>query len=183
MAWLPPVAAEDSFPLNAWRILFPGDTITNAGGYFNSIDLQLRLRSVEPMPELLTVGLPSESCTELFETDHRFRVKRVAGAGSSAAKEAPEDSTCHVAEHRGFAPLQPRPPLYSIIGSLHMHGMAWNEVSGTQCNFARSTNDTPTGGRGWTKRSEGSPGGFGVPRCRTPGFRFAPTPATLLFNQ
>jgi len=34
----------------------------------------------------------------------------VAGAGRSAAKEAPEVSMCHIEEHRGFAALQPRPP-------------------------------------------------------------------------
>ena len=31
------------------------------------------------------------------------------------------------------------------------------------------------GGRGWTERSEGSPGGFDVPHGRSPGVRCVPT--------
>jgi len=46
----------------------------------------------------------------LTETSRAQRIAWVAGAGRSAAKEAPEGSVCHIAEHRGFAPLQPRPP-------------------------------------------------------------------------
>ena len=69
---LPAIAAEDSFPLKARRILFLGDSITNAGGYVNLIESQLRLQSVDPMPELLNVGLSSEGCTGLSEPDHPF---------------------------------------------------------------------------------------------------------------
>lgn len=66
------VAAEESFPLKAKRILFLGDSITNAGGYVNLIELQLRLHSVDPMPEVFNVGLSSEGCTGLSEPDHPF---------------------------------------------------------------------------------------------------------------
>lgn len=68
----PACAAEDAFPVKAKRILFLGDSITAAGGFVNMIELQLRLHGVDPMPELLNVGLPSETCTGLSEPDHPF---------------------------------------------------------------------------------------------------------------
>ena len=68
----PVCAAEDAFPLKAKRILFLGDSITAAGEFVNMIEMQLRLRSVDPMPELVNVGLPSEGCTGLSEPDHPF---------------------------------------------------------------------------------------------------------------
>lgn len=64
--------AEDAFPLKAGRILFLGDSITHAGEYVNMIELQLRLQSVDPLPELVNAGLPSENCTGLSEPDHPF---------------------------------------------------------------------------------------------------------------
>ena len=36
------------------------------------IEMQLRLQSVAPMPELVNAGLPSEGCTGLSEPDHPF---------------------------------------------------------------------------------------------------------------
>jgi lysophospholipase L1-like esterase len=69
---MPACAAEDAFPVKAKRILFLGDSITAAGGFVNMIELQLRLHGVDPMPELLNVGLPSETCTGLSEPDHPF---------------------------------------------------------------------------------------------------------------
>lgn len=68
----PASAAEDAFPLKAKRILFLGDSVTAAGGFVNMIELQLRLHSVEPMPEFVNAGLPSETCTGLTEPDHPF---------------------------------------------------------------------------------------------------------------
>ena len=65
-------AAEDTFPLKARRILFLGDSITHAGEFVNMIELQLRLQSVDPMPELVNAGLPSETCSGLSEPDHPF---------------------------------------------------------------------------------------------------------------
>lgn len=65
-------AAEDAFPLHAKRILFLGDSITAAGGFVNMIEVQLRLHGVNPMPELVNAGLPSETCTGLSEPDHPF---------------------------------------------------------------------------------------------------------------
>ncbi len=65
-------AAEDAFPLKARRILFLGDSITHAGEFVNMIEMQLRLQSVDPMPELVNAGLPSETCSGLSEPDHPF---------------------------------------------------------------------------------------------------------------
>ena len=68
----PASSAEDAFPIKAKRILFLGDSITAAGGFVNMIELQLQLHGVEPMPELVNAGLPSETCTGLSEPDHPF---------------------------------------------------------------------------------------------------------------
>ena len=64
--------SEDGFPLNAKRILFLGDSITHAGEFVSMIEMQLRLRGTDPMPELINAGLPSENCTGLSEPDHPF---------------------------------------------------------------------------------------------------------------
>lgn len=68
----PLLSAEEAFPLKAKRILFLGDSITHAGEYVTMIEMQLRLQSVDPMPELINAGLPSENCTGLSEPDHPF---------------------------------------------------------------------------------------------------------------
>ena len=68
----PASSAEDAFPIKAKRILFLGDSITAAGGFVNMIEVQLQLHGVEPMPELVNAGLPSETCTGLSEPDHPF---------------------------------------------------------------------------------------------------------------
>lgn len=65
-------AAEPAFPLNAKRILFLGDSITHAGHYVAAIDTQLRLQGVDPLPEIINVGLGSETCSGLSEPDHPF---------------------------------------------------------------------------------------------------------------
>ncbi len=66
------LAADDAFPVKAKRILFLGDSNTHAGEFVNQIELQLRLRSVKPMPELINIGLASETCSGLSEPDHPF---------------------------------------------------------------------------------------------------------------
>ena len=66
------VRSDDSFPLKAKRILFLGDSITHAGGYVASIETQLRLAGVEPLPEFINVGLGSETCSGLSEPGHPF---------------------------------------------------------------------------------------------------------------
>ncbi|GAB4147535.1 MAG: hypothetical protein Tsb009_20790 [Planctomycetaceae bacterium] len=63
---------ELAFPLKAKRILFIGDSITHAGRYIAWIDLQLRLQGVKPLPEIINIGLGSETCSGLSEPDHPF---------------------------------------------------------------------------------------------------------------
>ena len=65
-------AADDAFPLKAKRILFLGDSNTHAGEFVNLIEMQLRLQSVNPIPELVNIGLASETCSGLSEPDHPF---------------------------------------------------------------------------------------------------------------
>ena len=64
------LSAEDTFPLQARRILFLGDSITAAGEYVYMIDMQLRLQSKGPAPVIINAGLPS--VTGLSEPDHPF---------------------------------------------------------------------------------------------------------------
>ena len=66
------VVAEEAFPLKAKRILFLGDSITNSGQYVGYIETQLRLQGLNPMPEFINLGLPSETCSGLSEPDHPF---------------------------------------------------------------------------------------------------------------
>ncbi|MCA9058234.1 MAG: SGNH/GDSL hydrolase family protein [Planctomycetaceae bacterium] len=71
-------ADEPAFPLRAQRILFLGDSITHAGGYVNLIEAELRLRhragdtSIPQVPEIVNIGLSSETCSGLSEPDHPF---------------------------------------------------------------------------------------------------------------
>ena len=67
-----PIFADQPFPLKAKRILFLGDSITNSGHYVAWVETQVRLRDVQPMPQIIQVGLSSETCTGLSEPDHPF---------------------------------------------------------------------------------------------------------------
>ena len=51
------------------RILFLGDSITHAGHYVSSIETWLR-QNGKCLPEMIQVGLPSETCTGLSEPEH-----------------------------------------------------------------------------------------------------------------
>ncbi len=64
--------ADTQFPLDAKRILFLGDSITHSGGYVTWIETQLRLQGVDPLPEIVNIGLSSETCSGLSEPDHPF---------------------------------------------------------------------------------------------------------------
>ena len=66
------VHAEPAFPLTARRILFLGDSITHGGGYVAYIETQLRLHGVDPLPEIINLGLSSETCSGLSEPGHPF---------------------------------------------------------------------------------------------------------------
>ena len=55
----------------AKRILFLGDSITNDGRYISYIEAHLRSLGHQP-PEMINLGLPSETCSGLSEPDHPF---------------------------------------------------------------------------------------------------------------
>jgi lysophospholipase L1-like esterase len=59
-------------PTDRPRILFLGDSNTYAGHYITWLETQLRLLQADPMPELINLGLPSETCSGLSEPDHPF---------------------------------------------------------------------------------------------------------------
>jgi len=65
------LAAEVQFPLTAKRILFLGDSITHAGHYITLIETQLRMTG-QAVPEMINLGLPSETACGLSEPDHPF---------------------------------------------------------------------------------------------------------------
>ena len=54
------------------RIVFLGDSITAAGDFIALIEARLRLELGDDCPELINLGLPSETCTGLSEPDHPF---------------------------------------------------------------------------------------------------------------
>ena len=69
---LPIAAKEPAFPVRADRVLFLGDSITHAGHYVSVIEARLRLAGVDPLPEMINLGLPSETCSGLSEPEHPF---------------------------------------------------------------------------------------------------------------
>ena len=54
------------------RIVFIGDSNTNAGQFISYIDAAFRMRGVKNGPELINLGLSSETCTGLTEPEHPF---------------------------------------------------------------------------------------------------------------
>lgn len=54
------------------QIVFLGDSITAAGDFIAIVDAQLRMAYGEDVPDLINLGLPSETCTGLSEPDHPF---------------------------------------------------------------------------------------------------------------
>ena len=54
------------------KILFLGDSITAAGHYIAFLEAQVRLDDPKSVPQLINLGLPSETCSGLSEPDHPF---------------------------------------------------------------------------------------------------------------
>ena len=67
----PPVALESVLPRSG-RVIFLGDSITHDGHYITLIEAALRSTGVDAVPELINLGLPSETCSGLSEPDHPF---------------------------------------------------------------------------------------------------------------
>lgn len=56
--------------LSGPRIMFLGDSITHSGEYV--VQLEARLQQLSPTPEVINLGLPSETCSGLSEPTHPF---------------------------------------------------------------------------------------------------------------
>lgn len=68
-----PMAGERPDYLKAGqRIVFLGDSITAAGDFIAIVDARLRAELGDNRPELINLGLPSETCTGLSEPEHPF---------------------------------------------------------------------------------------------------------------
>ena len=68
----PGQGAEAPFPTQARKILFLGDSITNTGHYISIIETRLRMTGTVALPEMINLGLPSETACGLSEPDHPF---------------------------------------------------------------------------------------------------------------
>ena len=68
-----------------------GDSITHAGHYVAWIEMQLRLSGCDPLPELINLGLPSETACGLSEPDHPWpRPNAHERLGRALAKTQPD---------------------------------------------------------------------------------------------
>ncbi len=65
-------AETPGFLRSSGRILFLGDSITAAGHYICQVETEWRLRRSGQAPEMINLGLPSETCSGLSEPDHPF---------------------------------------------------------------------------------------------------------------
>ncbi|MEM7393390.1 MAG: hypothetical protein AAF492_13685, partial [Verrucomicrobiota bacterium] len=65
-------AEPADFIRSAQRIVFLGDSNTHAGDYVSLVETAMRARGISPMPELINLGLSSETCSGLSEPDHPF---------------------------------------------------------------------------------------------------------------
>ncbi|WZP00952.1 SGNH/GDSL hydrolase family protein [Isosphaeraceae bacterium EP7] len=66
------LAQPDGLPQDGQRIVFLGDSITNAGGFVREIEAYLVTRFPRRHVEFINLGLSSETVTGLTETDHPF---------------------------------------------------------------------------------------------------------------
>jgi len=63
---------EHDWLRSAKRIVFLGDSITHAGHYICHLETQFRLQHSGKAPEMINLGLQSETCSGLSEPDHPF---------------------------------------------------------------------------------------------------------------
>src|SRR5207237_312442 len=67
------LAAEGRFALrDGQRVVFLGDSITNAGMYVQYLDAYLVTRFPDQKFDLINLGLPSETVSGLSEPDHPY---------------------------------------------------------------------------------------------------------------
>ena len=72
VSWMSPLHAQPRFLRQAHRIVFLGDSITNDGRFINVIEAEFRHRFGGKAPEMINLGLPSETISGLSEPDHPF---------------------------------------------------------------------------------------------------------------
>ncbi|TWT51866.1 GDSL-like Lipase/Acylhydrolase [Thalassoglobus neptunius] len=65
-------AGDQDVALMAERVLFLGDSITHSGYYISLIELELLRQSPDSIPEIINLGLPSETASGLSEPGHPF---------------------------------------------------------------------------------------------------------------
>ncbi len=68
----PILPAQDFVLKDGQKVLFLGDSNTYAGGFVAYLDVYLTTQFPKWNVELINLGLPSETCTGLTETDHPF---------------------------------------------------------------------------------------------------------------
>ena len=118
------------FPLNAKRILFIGDSITHAGHYVNLIETELRLQNVQPMPEIINIGLGSETCSGLSEPEHPFPRPDVNERLERALKKIKPDVVvaCYGMNDAIYHPFSEERfqayqiGIHNVIATVHNHG-------------------------------------------------------------
>lgn len=132
------IAQERSFPLQAKRILFLGDSITNDGYYISIIEAQARLQAGNQaghqggphVPDMINLGLSSETCCGLSEPAHPFpRPDVQERIGRALAKLKPDvvvacygmnDGIYHPLSEDRFAKFQAG--VQQIIKKVHSSG-------------------------------------------------------------
>ena len=69
-----PACADDTLPPLEGRVLFLGDSITHDGRYISFVETFLRENTTpgEALPDLINLGLPSETLSGQSEPDHPF---------------------------------------------------------------------------------------------------------------
>ena len=67
-----PARAAGALPKDGQRVVFLGDSITNAGMYVQNLDFYLMTQFPDRKVELINLGLPSENITGLSEPGHPF---------------------------------------------------------------------------------------------------------------
>ena len=67
-----PTSAASIGSFKADTVLFLGDSITHSGHYISYIESRLRQDNGNEIPQIINLGLPSETCSGLSEPDHPF---------------------------------------------------------------------------------------------------------------
>lgn len=72
VAEIPTLAEPPAYLSSANQVLFLGDSITYAGHFVSDVEIEWRLQHDGAAPEMINLGLPSETCSGLSEPDHPY---------------------------------------------------------------------------------------------------------------